>query len=107
MPAATNEEFFNGRLGACLKIRVRVAQATGLGRPATRRTEREGRHRPMRAGFFCGASHPFGRRVADRNRRVACSTHFSDRLSGWRRLRFIWRERLRPMKREGGVAFDG
>ena len=38
MPAATNEEFFNGRLGACLKIRVRAAQATGLGRLATCRT---------------------------------------------------------------------
>ena len=36
-------------LRACLGIRFWVAQATGLCRPATRRTEREGHRRPTRS----------------------------------------------------------
>jgi len=47
------------RLRACLKIRMQVAQATGLCRPATRRTEGRGRRKPRWTAFFCAGVTPF------------------------------------------------
>jgi hypothetical protein len=52
---------------------VWVAQATGLCRPATRRTEWRA-SKFDRGCILLGASHNSGRRVADRNGRVARST---------------------------------
>jgi hypothetical protein len=55
---------------------VWVAQATGLCRPATRRTEwKKANFLCLRSGALWMSNHS-GRRVADRNGRVARSTHF-------------------------------
>jgi hypothetical protein len=53
-----------------------VAQATGLCRPATRRAEWEKANFLRWRHFALWASNDSGRRVADRNGRVARSTYF-------------------------------
>ena len=55
-----------------------VAQATRLYRPATRRTEREQRFKPMGTDFSY-ALRSSGRRVADRSGRVARATYCKTR----------------------------
>jgi hypothetical protein len=59
----------------------RVAQATGLCRPATRRAERLWRIYPIKPAVSTEPSRCSGRRVADRHGRVARATHFSNTLS--------------------------
>jgi hypothetical protein len=60
----------------CLENSFRVAQATRLFRPATRRTDREKRFEAMRKLFRNMAQRSSDRRVADRGGRVARATHF-------------------------------
>ena len=63
-----------------LEIRLVVAQATRLFRPATRRTAGaviQARWGRSFRDFACSSS---GRRVADRGGRVARATHFQNRL---------------------------
>src|ERR1035437_7004302 len=61
-------------LRACLKTRVWVVQATGLCRPATRRTERVGRPYATLTGFFDPSSLSF--RSASRRPERAGRPHY-------------------------------